>query len=252
MQAPASTAVDHKKAHARTRRTATSNFCKCGSVPCWHEITPSHRSAMHTNTDKYLPPSLYNANPFLSRFHQSSNPVAMCPPMASACPCPHAVSLSLGFAAPILVGTSFLAPLSAPSSSTSSVSHTSASRTAPFACAGSNQQHNHERPADPRAELDRLFKVDLAASSDGKCPCVWCSGSGRRACAWCDGNGSRNEFLMETWESLGSDIEARINGGEPVKLPERVPTVCSACEGCKTLRCAYCKGSGVGCYGHAY
>jgi hypothetical protein len=105
-----------------------------------------------------------------------------------------------------------------------------------------------------RAALECAFARDLDAessSSGGKCTCIWCSGSGERFCAWCKGQGVRKEFLNPSWEQMTRDTAKYIEG-EPIKLPEQVPTVCSACSGTRMLRCGYCQGSGVGSYGMGY
>jgi hypothetical protein len=175
---------------------------------------------------------------------------------------PAASLTSMAFLSPITFGTSFLQPRQrngspattwTPRGPVAPVTPQSASTVHACASHPSQDPLPQSDGAGKRAELERLFKMDLSESSKGKCDCVWCSGSGRRPCAWCDGNGQRDEFLMQTWESLGRDIDARMDGStDRIELPERVPTVCSACEGSKMLRCAYCKGSGIGSYGHAY
>lgn len=88
---------------------------------------------------------------------------------------------------------------------------------------------------------------------DGKCACIWCDGTKQRRCSWCEGKGVRHEMVTKSWEELSRDIE-RIQSGELARMeePEKIPVRCSACSGSKKLRCAYCRGSGVGSYGHAY
>jgi hypothetical protein len=105
-----------------------------------------------------------------------------------------------------------------------------------------------------RAALEAAFRIDLekeGSGNGGKCSCIWCSGSGKRTCAWCKGEGSRNEFRNKSWGELTADVE-RYMEGQPVELPEQIPTVCSACTGTKVLPCGYCRGSGIGSYGMGY
>lgn len=105
-----------------------------------------------------------------------------------------------------------------------------------------------------RVSLEAAFKMDLdkeSSGNGGKCSCIWCSGSGERTCAWCRGEGQRNEFRNQSWTEMTADVE-RYMDGEPVQLPEQIPTVCSACVGKKVLPCGYCRGSGVGSYGMGY
>lgn len=105
-----------------------------------------------------------------------------------------------------------------------------------------------------RAELEASFGLDIEANesgNDGKCDCIWCSGSGKRTCAWCRGTGQRDEFRTQSWNEMNDDVERYVDG-EPVQMPERIPTVCSACTGTKLLRCGKCRGSGIGSYGMGY
>lgn len=106
--------------------------------------------------------------------------------------------------------------------------------------------------AGARAALERSLGVDLAASSSGQCACIWCAGSGKRTCAWCKGAGHRAEFVNKSWQEMTTEVERAIKTDEPVKLPDSVPTVCSACSGTCLLRCSKCRGSGIGSYGMGY
>lgn len=107
-----------------------------------------------------------------------------------------------------------------------------------------------------RMALEKMLKADMKSStgSEGQCECIWCHGTKERRCSWCDGKGFRHEMVQKTWEELSEDIEKMQASPEPqpMKLPEKVPVQCSACSGSKKLRCAYCRGSGIGSYGHAY
>lgn len=108
--------------------------------------------------------------------------------------------------------------------------------------------------ASARDALEASFNLEIQANEsgrDGKCDCIWCSGSGKRTCAWCRGTGQRDEFRTQSWNEMNADVERYVEG-EPVQMPERIPTVCSACTGSKLLRCGYCRGSGIGSYGMGY
>lgn len=110
--------------------------------------------------------------------------------------------------------------------------------------------------AKSRAAFEQMLKLELTPKSDskGQCKCIWCDGTKQRKCSWCDGKGVRYEIVNKTWEQLRMDIERMQKSDDPVPLeePKRVPVQCSACSGTKKLRCAYCRGSGIGSYGHAY
>lgn len=116
-----------------------------------------------------------------------------------------------------------------------------------------NKERNEEMDLT-RASLEKSFSFDLKPKNDanGQCDCIWCGGTKQRMCRWCDGKGFREEFVHKSWDELAIDIEKMQSGAEPMKAPEKVPVVCSACSGSKKLRCAYCHGSGIGSYGHSY
>lgn len=119
---------------------------------------------------------------------------------------------------------------------------------------GGEQGGEAEAAGAARAALEASFSLDIeagAAADGGKCDCIWCSGSGKRTCAWCRGKGQRDEFRLQSWNEMNADVE-RYMDGEPVQMPEKIPTVCSACTGTKLLPCGYCRGSGVGSYGMGY
>lgn len=108
-----------------------------------------------------------------------------------------------------------------------------------------------------RAAFEKMLKLELKpqANKNGQCDCIWCEGTKKRRCSWCDGRGFREEMAQKSWEQLSIDIEnMHSEGGEPqfMKAPEKIPVQCSACSGTKKLRCAYCRGSGTGFYGHAH
>lgn len=109
---------------------------------------------------------------------------------------------------------------------------------------------------ESRAAMERLFILELTpkGKNRGQCKCIWCEGTKQRKCSWCEGKGYRHEMIKKTWEELSRDIERMQKSDEPVPLeePQRIPVTCSACSGTKKLRCAYCRGSGTGSYGHAY
>lgn len=114
-------------------------------------------------------------------------------------------------------------------------------------------------PATPedsaRAALEKSFGRDIDAESGsggGKCDCIWCQGTGKRTCAWCKGEGSRKEYMHKSWTEMTIEVEKAIENDEPVKLPEQIPTQCSACGGSCVMRCAKCRGSGVGSYGMGF
>lgn len=106
------------------------------------------------------------------------------------------------------------------------------------------------------AQLERCLQGELKQSSErgGECECIWCSGSKKRRCSWCEGKGFRHEIVTKSWEQMAEDIAKMQDANSPhfMKEPEKIPVTCSACLGTKKLRCAYCRGSGVGSYGHAH
>ncbi|PXF43803.1 hypothetical protein BWQ96_06424 [Gracilariopsis chorda] len=110
--------------------------------------------------------------------------------------------------------------------------------------------------ATSKAALEQAFSLDMRPSEgkSGQCKCIWCNGTKERRCSWCAGRGFRYELENKSWEQLATDMEQMQSqrDPQPMKLPERVPVRCSACHGTKKLRCAYCRGSGVGSYGHAH
>lgn len=105
-----------------------------------------------------------------------------------------------------------------------------------------------------RSAFESMLSLELKPKSgkNGQCNCIWCGGTKLRKCSWCDGKGYRNEFVQKSWEQLSLDIEKMQTEGETFEPPEKVPVQCTACSGSKKLRCAYCRGSGIGSYGHAY
>ena len=107
-----------------------------------------------------------------------------------------------------------------------------------------------------RAKLEKMFKGTLEPNvgKTGQCECIWCGGTKKRRCSWCEGKGYRMELRTKSWEEISEDIARMQATGEPMPMPERdaIPVQCSACSGTKKLRCAYCRGSGIGSYGHAY
>lgn len=107
-----------------------------------------------------------------------------------------------------------------------------------------------------RAALEKAFGSELKTSEgrNGQCDCIWCNGTKERRCSWCNGSGVRYELINKSWEEIKDDIARMKNSSEPQPLPEpkKIPVTCSACSGSKKLRCAYCRGSGIGSYGHAY
>lgn len=117
-----------------------------------------------------------------------------------------------------------------------------------------------EQPQEPlsnkRANLEQLFKLPLegSESNSGNCECIWCNGTKQRRCSWCDGKGFRMELETKTWDEISDHIEKMQSAKEPTPMPEqeKIAVRCSACSGSKKLRCAFCHGSGVGSYGHAY
>ena len=113
---------------------------------------------------------------------------------------------------------------------------------------------NKEEMDSTKASLEKSLLLELKSKNEGngQCDCIWCDGTKQRMCKWCDGKGVRYEYVHKSWDELAVDIEKMQNGAEPMKAPEKVAVVCSACTGSKKLRCAYCRGSGVGSYGHGY
>lgn len=108
--------------------------------------------------------------------------------------------------------------------------------------------------SDERGRLERSFRAEMTpkAGSRGECTCIWCNGAKMRRCSWCGGRGTRQEFVNKSWEELAEDIKAMQEGAPVPKEMPKVDVVCSACSGAKQLRCGYCRGSGIGSYGHAY
>lgn len=119
---------------------------------------------------------------------------------------------------------------------------------------GESQQDRYIKQA--KVVLEKLLEKDIEAKpgKDGRCECIWCNGRKKRKCSWCNGKGVRYELAQKSWEDIAMEIEKmRENKDlEPQKELEKVPVQCSACSGTKELRCAYCRGSGIGSYGHAY
>lgn len=114
--------------------------------------------------------------------------------------------------------------------------------------------NNDDSPlSNQRSALERTFRLTLTptGSRTGQCTCIWCQGSKVRKCSWCGGKGYREEIVNKSWEELANDIE-RMHRDGSIDEPSRVRVECAACGGAKTLRCIYCRGSGVGSYGHAY
>lgn len=110
--------------------------------------------------------------------------------------------------------------------------------------------------AKSRAAFEKMYGLDLTSEGgkSGHCACIWCSGTKERRCSWCGGKGYREELPQKSWEQLSMDIE-KMNEGDNqhfMELPKKVPVQCSACSGSKKLRCAYCRGSGIGSYGHSH
>lgn len=108
-----------------------------------------------------------------------------------------------------------------------------------------------------RTAFENMLNLQLTpqGGKDGKCDCIWCEGTKKRKCSWCDGRGFREEMAQKSWEQLSIDIEKmQSEGGDPqfIEAPQRIPVQCSACSGSKKLRCGYCRGSGIGSYGHAH
>lgn len=118
-----------------------------------------------------------------------------------------------------------------------------------------NGKQEGEGLSGAQATLEKLLSVEMKPSEgrDGQCPCIWCNGTKQRRCSWCEGKGVRHEIITKSWEELSSDIE-KLQSGEAtfMEAPQKIPVTCSACSGSKKLRCAYCRGSGIGSYGHAY
>lgn len=104
-----------------------------------------------------------------------------------------------------------------------------------------------------RAKFEEMFSRELKAdaSTKGQSECIWCEGTKVRRCSWCEGKGFRLESVHKSWEELSMDIE-KLSEGQRAEAPKKVPVQCSACSGSKKLRCAYCRGSGIGSYGHAH
>lgn len=104
-----------------------------------------------------------------------------------------------------------------------------------------------------RSKFEDMFKQEIKdkKGSKGQCDCIWCDGSKKRRCSWCEGKGFRLESIHKSWEELSSDI-ANLAEGQHAEAPKKVPVRCSACSGSKKLRCAYCRGSGIGSYGHGH
>lgn len=113
---------------------------------------------------------------------------------------------------------------------------------------------NHVQQA--RDYFDKTWHLVLVPtkSKRGECDCIWCQGTKMRKCSWCAGKGYRFEYIEKSWEELSTDLERMQSGEklEPMKEMPKVKVECSACSGTKQLRCGYCRGSGVGSYGHAY
>ncbi|CDF41340.1 unnamed protein product [Chondrus crispus] len=106
-----------------------------------------------------------------------------------------------------------------------------------------------------RAALEKMLGLELKVQDEkkGQCACIWCSGTKKRKCSWCDGKGCRQEMAQKSWEELSTDIEKMTQGDNQfMELPEKILVQCSACSGTKQLRCGYCRGSGIGSYGHAH
>lgn len=108
--------------------------------------------------------------------------------------------------------------------------------------------------AKMRQQFEKSLKVDLKAKKgkDGKCTCIWCDGTAKRKCTWCKGKGYREEIVHNSWEQLALDIQKMEEEGTPMEEAKTMKVQCSACSGTKQLRCIYCRGSGIGSYGHAY
>lgn len=125
---------------------------------------------------------------------------------------------------------------------------------------GNGSNANASNDSDPlsksRVALEKMFDHEMAPvqGRDGKCECIWCNGTKERRCSWCQGRGVRYEIISKSWDELKEDIEKMQSGEKPqfMEEPKKVPVTCSACSGSKKLRCAYCRGSGVGSYGYAY
>lgn len=118
------------------------------------------------------------------------------------------------------------------------------------------RKEDDEGLSKQRAALEKAFGSELKTSEgrNGQCDCIWCNGTKERRCSWCNGSGVRYELVNKSWEEIKDDIARLRNSNDPQPLPEpkKIPVTCSACSGSKKLRCAYCLGSGIGSYGHAY
>lgn len=126
-----------------------------------------------------------------------------------------------------------------------------------------DNKHKDNRKDDDldhmRSALEHALRCELtprtAQGRTGQCACIWCGGSKERRCSWCDGRGVRYEVAEKSWDELAEDLKRMQAGGgepQPMREPVKIPVQCSACGGSKKLRCAYCRGSGIGSYGHAY
>lgn len=123
----------------------------------------------------------------------------------------------------------------------------------------SNEDEDRRPLEESRAELEKMLAMDVVSSTTpssktGTCECIWCNGTKERKCSWCDGQGVRQELMYKSWEEISIDIERMQRDDEPTPMeaPKKINVQCSACNGTCKLRCAYCRGSGIGSYGHAY
>lgn len=107
-----------------------------------------------------------------------------------------------------------------------------------------------------RGNLERLMNLEMVPTKGNRaeCACIFCGGAKVRKCSWCAGRGFRRELKKRTWDELQTDIKAMQANPASANMEDmpKVDVQCTVCTGTKMMRCAYCRGSGVGSYGHAY